>query len=249
MSRDVSGRYTLPSGYRAEDGVAAVASQHNLPLEDIAEALTGSLARNGAGSMSGNLNMGSNRVVSLTDGSASTDAATKGQLDAAVAAIASQLLPPGVVSFTAGEVAPTGWLLASGLAVSRTTYANLFAVIGVIYGAGDGSTTFNLPDLRGEFLRGWDMGRGVDATRTLGSAQASALGSHTHTATVTDPGHTHTTPTFAQDGANGAGSGARFSLASTNTGVATTGIVVSITATGASETRPRNIALTPIIKF
>ena len=56
-----------------------------------------------------------------------------------------------------------GWLKANGAAVSRTAYGDLFAKIGTVFGSRDGSTTFNLPDLRGEFIRGWDNGRGVDS--------------------------------------------------------------------------------------
>lgn len=80
----------------------------------------------------------------------------------------------GQVAFYGMSSAPTGWLKANGAAVSRTTYAALFAAIGTTYGGGDGSTTFNLPDLRGEFPRGFDDGRGVDAGRSIGSAQASS---------------------------------------------------------------------------
>ena len=81
--------------------------------------------------------------------------------------------PVGSVYTFAGATVPTGWLKCNGALLSRTTYASLFAVIGTTYGAGDGSTTFALPDLRGEFVRGVDDGRGVDAGRTLGSAQAA----------------------------------------------------------------------------
>ena len=81
--------------------------------------------------------------------------------------------PTGSVYTFAGSTVPTGWLKCNGALLSRTTYASLFAVIGTTYGAGDGSTTFALPDLRGEFVRGVDDGRGVDAGRTLGSAQAA----------------------------------------------------------------------------
>lgn len=81
----------------------------------------------------------------------------------------------GQVAFFASANAPDGWLAANGAAVSRTAYANLFVVIGTTFGAGDGSTTFNLPDLRGEFLRGWDAGRGLDANRALGSKQKGTI--------------------------------------------------------------------------
>ena len=96
------------------------------------------------------------------------------------------------VSAFARSTAPAGWLKANGAAVSRTTYADLFAAIGTTFGAGDGSTTFNLPDLRGEFLRGWDDARGVDSGRTFGSWQDSDNKSHTHTASTESYTHTHT---------------------------------------------------------
>lgn len=100
---------------------------------------------------------------------------------------------PGDIFFTARETAPPRSLKANGAAVSRTVYSALFAAIGTRFGAGNGSTTFNLPDLRGEFLRGWDDARGVDLGRALGSAQAAAFGQHSHTATVANSGnHTHT---------------------------------------------------------
>lgn len=66
---------------------------------------------------------------------------------------------------------PDGYIKANGAAISRTVYAWLFSKIGTSFGTGNGSTTFNVPDLRGEFLRGLDDGRGIDAGRVLGSAQ------------------------------------------------------------------------------
>ena len=90
------------------------------------------------------------------------------------------MVPSGTVLYFAGQTAPAGWLKANGAAVSRTAYAALFAAIGTTYGSGDFRSTFNLPDLRGEFIRGWDDGRGVDTPRPMGSAQVDALQSHQH---------------------------------------------------------------------
>ena len=81
----------------------------------------------------------------------------------------------GEVAFFACSTPPSGWLKANGAAVSRTTYAALFAAIGTAFGAGDGRTTFNLPDLRGEFLRCLDDGRNIDRGRRLGTAQGDAI--------------------------------------------------------------------------
>lgn len=81
----------------------------------------------------------------------------------------------GEVAYFARTTPPSGWLKANGAAVSRTTYAALFAAIGTTFGAGDGQTTFNLPDLRGEFIRGLDDGRNIDRGRRLGTAQGDAI--------------------------------------------------------------------------
>ena len=91
-----------------------------------------------------------------------------------------QLSPAGQVAHFARSTAPTGWLKANGAAISRTAYADLFAAVGTMFGAGDGFNTFNLPDLRGEFVRGWDDGRGVDVGRVFGSAQADRMQDHYH---------------------------------------------------------------------
>lgn len=95
--------------------------------------------------------------------------------------------PTGEISMWATGSAPTGWLICDGSAISRTTYAALFAVIGTVYGAGDGSTTFNLPNLKGRVVVGRDS---ADADwDTLGETR----GSKTHTLTISEmPVHSHT---------------------------------------------------------
>lgn len=94
---------------------------------------------------------------------------------------------------------PPGWFRANGAAVSRTVYAALFAKIGTNYGAGDGVSTFNLPDPRGKFVRIWDDSRGVDPGRALGSDQADAIRSHTLTGSTSEAGaHTPTAYTDNQ---------------------------------------------------
>lgn len=93
---------------------------------------------------------------------------------------ADQAAPVASLAYMAVNTVPAGWLKANGATVSRTTYAALFAVIGTTYGAGDGSTTFQLPDYRGYFLRSWDDGRGIDSGRVLGSTQTSQNLSHNH---------------------------------------------------------------------
>lgn len=106
----------------------------------------------------------------------------------------------GQVAYFARSTAPLGWLKANGALISRTTYAGLFAAIGTTWGAGDGSTTFALPDLRGTFIRGWDDARGLDTSRAFGSFQDHGVESHTHTATGSSGNasvdHTHAVGTL-----------------------------------------------------
>lgn len=103
-----------------------------------------------------------------------------------------QMAPPGMIGQFVTETAPAGWLKANGALVSRTAYADLFSAIGTRFGAGDGSTTFKLPDFRGEFLRGWDDGRGVDGGRSLGSFQDPDFQSHSHGGSTSSSGqHSH----------------------------------------------------------
>jgi microcystin-dependent protein len=138
--------------------------------------------------------------------------------------------PTGSLIMWTTGTAPTGWLLCAGAAVSRSTYAALFAVIGTTFGVGDGSTTFNVPNYTNR------MPYGTTLAATGGSADAVVV-SHTHTATsvVTDPGHRHN----ATDG-NGTLyngpyiAGATSSGATTSqTETATTGITVATTNTSA----------------
>ena len=89
--------------------------------------------------------------------------------------LSSTILPVGTIITSARATTPDGFLLCNGAAISRTAYADLFSAIGTAYGAGDGSSSFNIPDLRGEFIRGADNGRGVDGGRALGSAQGDAI--------------------------------------------------------------------------
>ncbi|MDQ8030812.1 MAG: phage tail protein, partial [Bordetella sp.] len=90
-------------------------------------------------------------------------------------ALGSVVVPAGAMLLTFANAAPAGYLKANGLAVSRSTYAALFAAIGTSFGAGDGTTTFNLPDARGEFFRGFDDGRGVDIGRSWASWQKATV--------------------------------------------------------------------------
>jgi microcystin-dependent protein len=140
----------------------------------------------------------------------------------------------GVVPWPTNTTIPVGYLECNGQALSRTVYAELFAVIGTIYGAGDGSTTFNLPDLRGEFIRGFDNGRGVDFGRVLGLWQEDTIKAHSHTYGLPIDGYI---AGDMQSITNTSGADENI-----NYNWGTTGM------TGDIETRPRNVALLFLIK-
>lgn len=152
----------------------------------------------------------------------------------------NNLQPAGEVSAFARNTAPGGWLVCDGATVSRTVYTRLFAAIGTRFGAGNGSTTFQLPDLRGEFVRGWDAGRGVDVSRGFGSPQDSENKLHSHP--VNDPGHNHAGVPYRDRDTDRGNSSSLFSV-DTEAVTATSYTGITIAGVGGSESRPRNVAL------
>lgn len=185
--------------------------------------------------------------------------------------IVQALMPPGAVIPFAGNVAPEGWLACDGRAISRSTYASLFNYIGTIYGNGNGSTTFNIPDLRDEFVRG------ASATRPVGASEGDQFRSHSHSGTTNTTGshkhtgstdttgehsHTYTRSNYVNDnsGPNGLGADGEMtsyetdkkgnhshSLSVDNAGNHSHSL--NISSAGGAETRPRNIALLYCIKY
>jgi len=166
----------------------------------------------------------------------------------ATTAFATAAISPftGAMLMWPTATAPSGFLLCNGQTVSRSTYAALFTILGVVFGSGDGSTTFTLPDYRNKTVLG--AGDLYAAAATGGSKDAVVV-SHTHTATstVTDPGHFHTTNYFTAGGstANGLFSNANTSSA-LNTNTAVTGITVATTNASAG-TSGTNANLPPYL--
>lgn len=211
-------------------------SQHNPAFQDVASALTGSLDRDGNGGMRAALGMGSHKITALADGTDPTDAATVGQLSSGAG------VPVGSVMDFAGSAAPSGWLVCGGQSLSRTEYAELFAVIGTGFGSLSGST-FSLPDCRGRVAAGRDFDSGGVAGRltattmtpdgtTLGATggaqtvtlTTAQMPSHSHA--VTDPGHGHTY-NGAVSLTGGVDSGEPQRLGTANTGTSATGITIA----------------------
>lgn len=143
-----------------------------------------------------------------------------------------------IIAFPVAAI-PSGWLECNGQAVSRTAFTELFVLIGTTYGGGDGSTTFNLPDYRGVFLRGIDNGKGYDAGRVLGSEQEDAFQGHRHKARTlpSSPGGTTNSPVYP------GGTGENDNVVTAPITDGTNGVPRT-----ASETRPKNVSVVFCIK-
>jgi len=190
-------------------------------------------------------------VPVVLPGSPSTtlQAATKGYVDTSDASSIVIASPPGAIIAFGGTSAPSGWLACNGQAVSRTGYAALWAAISNTWGSGDGSTTFNVPDFRGMFLRG----TGTNGTGSSSGAVGPSVGTYAadtylnHSHGITDPGHDHNLLV-----GGGAGSGwAALTQGQSNTistQARTTGVTVNTSTTGGTETKPKNYGILYIIK-
>ena len=146
-----------------------------------------------------------------------------------------------IIPYTS-SVAPVGYLVCDGSTVNRSTYSKLYAVVGNAYGAGDGSTTFHLPDFRGRFLRGYDSGAGNDPDSSsrlasnsggntgnnVGSLQADQVYSHTHL--------------FNNSG------GVGNAVSGTQVGYQSYGQAAT-SSYGGNETRPKNVTVNYLIKW
>jgi microcystin-dependent protein len=143
----------------------------------------------------------------------------------AVRTLKSSFIPAGILGTFAMVVPPAGWLKCNGQSYYRTDYPDLYRAIGLRYTASDDGRTFQVPEVRGEFLRCWDDGRGVDPGRVFGSFQWDAVRSHSHTV-------------YSGESMGGAIEGGRGGNQYSS----------SSTAYGDVETRPRNMAFLVCIK-
>lgn len=221
------------------------------------------------------------QASAITETELATDAVTTNKisdasitLDKLATEVFNRLMPSGSIIASGSAVTPQGYLYCNGAAVSRTVFQPLFNSIGTAYGNGDASTTFNVPDLRGWFLRGQSDGTGNDPTAAgrvnllvggatgdnVGSYQSSANQMHNHGGgahahSITDPGHTHIYSRTDAVAAVGLSSGANINLAqpsvataSAVTGISINGSGVILDNNGIAESRPSNAYVRYYIK-
>lgn len=267
MPTDSNGNYSLPPGYLAVTGQTVLASQHNPPLEDLGTSMTNRYVRDGRTPMLGNIPMNGYRATGAGDAQGAQDYVTLAQVEALIAAIST--IPTGlIVPYTiSSSAAPAGYLFANGQAVSRATFAALWAAVSGgnnlaategaktdgQYGPGDGSTTFTLPNLYSGTSDGGYFIRPISSGRTIGTVQADELKNHAHTASFAGifvPPHTHPYQVWS-GGGNAIGGGVQGSSSTDPTGSAgghTPAGTVTVNSAGGTETRPKNIAYPVLIK-
>lgn len=150
-------------------------------------------------------------------------------------------VPPGTVAPMVRHTAPDGWLACDGQSILKASFTDLYSVIGDTFKlGGDPANEFRLPDLRAEFIRGMDAGRGVDVNRPLGSSQAEQVGPHTHQLEVQGSNRDNGDPgSLVITGPDGVGE---------NEGLQQLHIDSKAKASTGTENRPRNVALRYMIK-
>jgi len=182
----------------------------------------------------GSTNLGTQSSSSPMSGAAIADNTIN--IDELSATLQQSLAPVGSLMMYAGSSAPSGWLFCDGSAISRTTYSALFAVIAEEFGQGNGTTTFNVPDLKGRVPVGAGTGVGLSA-RALSDASGSETVTLTtsqmpvHNHTITDPGHYHSV-----SGASTGGAGATSLLRSANSADGTYPVGTGSSTTGITQT-------------
>lgn len=224
MPRDSNGNTSPLPGTIVATGDTVLPSQHNPMVNDVYAMMTQSLSRDGQGGMRAALDMSNYRVINVGPATQPTDAVSLGQFQSGT--------PIGAITGFAGATAPNTWMFCYGQAVSRAAYPLLFTELGTAWGAGDGTTTFNLPDFRGRGIVGKDNMGGTPAGRVttagsginglvlgaVGGVQSVILtilqlAGHTHTGTTGSAGaHTHPISTV------GSGSGSGMDISYSNDG-------------------------------
>lgn len=252
-ANDVGGFRSLGSGnwrcewYQKASGSAVSAAASFLTGQvSVANGGTGSSTLTANNVLLGN---GTSAVQVVAPGSSGNVLTSNGTTWQSSTPASGFAMPSGAIMDYAGSSAPSGWLLCFGQAVSRTTYADLFAALGTTYGSGDGSTTFNLPDLRGRVAAGKDDMGGTAASRLTsggsgitGTTLGAAGGTQTHTLTTAEmPGHTHTVSLAAGANSFSDGSGSIVTSGGSTTTNSTGG-------GGAHQNTQPTIVLNKIIK-
>lgn len=176
MPFDSNGLFTRMHSWEDDrkNEIDIVSDRHDEEDDNFADGLSECLLKDGRTPMKGELKMGGFQIRNMANGTMSTDAVNKSQLENSeklITELLNKMFCVGDIKASIKSSNHDNWFLCNGQAVSRTKYADLFALIGTNFGAGDGSTTFNLPDYRGKFLRGL----GGDSANNVYTTQKEGL--------------------------------------------------------------------------
>ncbi|HCU58444.1 MAG TPA: hypothetical protein DIC64_00495 [Alphaproteobacteria bacterium] len=186
MAFDSEGNFTRLHHWENDrlNDIGIVSDRHDEEDDNFANALNNCFLRDGRVPLSGALKMNSNQIKNMAQGTALNDAVTKGQTENLISILKEEIFDLVSANLDLGDIKASVqtenhgcWLLCDGQAVSRSTYAELFDLIGTNFGAGDGVSTFNVPDYRGKFLRGL----GGDSEEDIYTTQAEGLPSVPYT--------------------------------------------------------------------
>ena len=188
MPFDSEGNFTRVHNWESDRqaDIDIVSDRHDEEDDNFANGFNDCMLRDGRATMEGDLKMGNFQVKQVANGTVSTDAVNKSQLDKATSslddaltALMNKLWKVGDIKASVKNANHDNWFLCNGQAISRVTYSELFALVGTKFGAGDGTSTFNLPDYRGKFLRGL----GGNSASDIYTTQAEGLPNITGTLT------------------------------------------------------------------
>lgn len=179
MPFDSEGNFTRVHNWEEDrqNDIDIVSDRHDEEDDNFANGFNDCMLRDGRATMTGDLDMGNFKVKKIANGTVDTDAVNKSQLDkatsdtsSALTTLLNKLWKIGDIKASVKNVNHDNWFLCNGQEVNRVTYSELFALIGTNFGQGDGTTTFNLPDYRGKFLRGLggDSADDIYTTQTEG---------------------------------------------------------------------------------
>ena len=207
---DGNGNWTSDFSAQADrdNGIKILASRFdNIFIADIKESFENCLTKDGQIAPIGNFNMGGQKITNLNTGVNDNDAVNVGQMNSAIATASDSLHSIGDIKASVRGENHGHWFLCNGQAISRETYADLYAIIGTNFGAGDGVTTFNLPDYRGKFLRGLGGDSAANIYTTQNEGLPNITGKYSHQCLINWGGGNESGALYTSSGGSGQNAG------------------------------------------
>ena len=220
MPFDTTGNFSRIHNWEDDrlNDIDIASDRHDEEDDNFAEGLTACVCKDGRSVMSGNLNLGGCRISNLANAAAANDAVNKSQLEQSLANLETSLnalikesvnnrVYIGDIKASTKTANHGNWILCNGQAVSRSTYSDLFEIIGTSFGEGNGVTTFNVPDYRGKFLRGLGGNSAANMYTTQAEGLPNITGKYSHQCLINWGSGTESGALYTSDGGNGQNAG------------------------------------------